>query len=326
MSLFRIAVTVASTSALLFAACGGGGGGGSQPNNASGLESAAEDLWNAIFSGDTGDAYAFLTEDCKEEVSERDFRDTMGLLPALLTAFLGVDADDIKVDRIETRNVEDGEGEALVVLDVGDDDASDTFNEGNDYEDWVYEDGSWRIADCSDFDDGGGLGDDDNDDNGLDEEPDDDAETSRSDPAPLGTTIEVAGWEITINGVDNDATDAILDADEFIDPPEDGDVFVLINVTAKYIGDGESESASLFSSVTWGAVGDSAVAYDEFSDTCTFYALPDDLDDTSEVFEGGTITGDICFSVVEDDTGSLLLYAEESFSFDSNGREWFALR
>ena len=325
MNLPRILVASLVGPTLFLTACGGGGG-GSQPNNASGLEEAAEDLWNAIFSGNTDDAYAYLTEDCKDDVSEREFREAMSILPGLLEGFFGVDPDKVKVDDVETRNVDDGKGQAKVSLDAGNDDLNDLVNEGNQFQDWVYEGGSWRIADCDDFDDGGGNFDPDNDGGDLDDEPGDGSETSRSAPAPVGTPVEVSGWMITVNSADLDATEAILEEDEFIDPPEDGDVFVLINITATYSGDGENDSSSLFSAVTWGAVGKSAVAYDEFNDTCTFFGLPDELDSSVEVFEGGTIEGNICFSVTEDDADSLLIYADESFGFSSDGREWFSLR
>ncbi len=319
MTSFRIVLATTVILALSLVACGGGGGG--QPNNASGLEKSAEDVWNAIFDGKTDDAYAYLTEDCKDQVSEREFRDGVGALPDLFEAFLDVKAEDIDVDKVETRNVKDSKGEALVVLDAGDDDLNELLNDGNEYQDWVYEDGSWRIADCSGLSSDGG-------DDGVDSgsgtsEPDAESETSRDDPASLGTAIEVAGWEITVNSTNPDATDDLLAEEEFIDPPQDGDVFYSINITAKYVGDGENDSQSIFQSITWGAVGDSSVAYDVYNDACTFYALAEDLDQSAEVFEGGELTGNICFSVLEGDADSLELYAEELFG---DGREWFALR
>lgn len=338
MSVVRLLTLPALAAAMILAACGGGGGG--QANNAGGLEQAATELWEAILEGDTDSAYEFLTDECQETVSARDFREEVSGFPELLETFFEVDPDDVGVDEVQTRDVDDGRGEALVVF-SGPDDIPDFLNEGNEYQPWVYEGGSWRIDDCDDFGDGGN-GDDpvDNGDDPVDsddgdssddgdEAPDDGDDegstTSRSNPAPLGTTLEVAGWEITINSADPDATDEIVDSDSFIDPPEDGDVFFLINVTATYVGNGEDESQSIFSSITWGAVGDSAVGYQEFDDACTFFGLPDELDDSAEVFEGGTVSGNICFSVAEEDAGSLVLYAEDFFSFDGV-REWFALR
>ena len=165
------------------------------------------------------------------------------------------------------------------------------------------------------------LGGDDTTDNGSSG----DSQTSRDNPTSLGATTEVAGWEITVTATNPDATDEILASDEFIDPPEDGEVFYTIEISATYVGDGENESRSVFESLNWGAVGDSAVAYDEFNDTCTFFGLPDELDSSAEVFEGGTVSGNICFSVSEDDADSLELYADP-FGFNQGGREWFALR
>ncbi len=321
MTSFRIVLATLVTLTLGLASCGGGGG-SSQPNNASGLEKSAENVWSAIFNGKTSDAYAYMTNDCKDQVSEREFRDGIGALPSIFETFFGVKAKDISVDKVETRNVKDGKGEALVVLDAGDDDINQLLNDGNDYQEWVYEDGSWRIADCSGLGSDGGSG---VDSGSSTPDGSSTSVTSRDDPAPLGKAIEVAGWEITVNSANPDATDDILAEDDFIDPPDDGHVFYSINITAKYVGDGQNDSQSIFQSLNWGAVGDSAVAYDFYNDACTYFSLPDALDDSAEVFEGGQVTGNICFSVTEDDAGSLQLYAEESFSFDGV-REWFALR
>jgi hypothetical protein len=315
---FRLIASPILLLCLVAAACGGGGGGTSQPENASGLESAARSFGNALFSGEAGDAYEFLSAECKEGITEEEFEAAVafvGIFLALFEAELG----DIEVDDVETRNIGDGRGEAMVTM-RGPEELGDSFNEDAEFEEWVYEDGGWRIVECDDFEgfeDGDG---------GDDDEPAFEGPgSSRNEPAPLGTTVEFSGWQVTVDEVNLDAADSIVSEDSFIEEPEAGDVYVLITLTATYVGDGENESQSFFFAFTAGAVGESAVAYEQFSDGCTFFDLPNQLDASRDLFEGGSISGDICLSVTEDDADSLLLYLE-TFGFSGSTRAWFDLR
>jgi len=69
------------------------------------------------------------------------------------------------------------------------------------------------------------------------------------------------------------------------------------------------------------AVGESSVAYDQSEDRCG--VIPNELPST-EVFEGGKITGNVCWSVREEDVDSLVMYADAGFSGDN--RVYFSLR
>ena len=67
----------------------------------------------------------------------------------------------------------------------------------------------------------------------------------RGNPVPFGVAAEVKfsetdHWEITVLGVEQDATSAVLKENPFNDPPEDGNQFYLATIRAKYMG---SESA-----------------------------------------------------------------------------------
>jgi hypothetical protein len=312
----RLIVSFVSVFALLVAACGGGGGSGSsQPNNEGGLESAARSFGNALFGADADEAYEFLTAECREDISEEDFEAAIAFIGVLLTLFQA-EIGDIEVDEVEVRNVEDGRGEARITL-KGPDELGDEINEGNEFEEFVYEDGGWRIADCSEF-------------VGLEGGFDDDEPalegpgSSRNEPAGLGTTVTVSGWEVSISDVNPDAADILISEDDFIEEPEEGDVYVLITLNATYVGNGEDESTSFFFDFNYGAVGDSAIAYDQYEDACTFFEIPDQIDASRDVFEGGSISGDICLSITEDELDSVLFYLE-TFDFN-NTRAWFELQ
>ena len=71
------------------------------------------------------------------------------------------------------------------------------------------------------------------------------------------------------------------------------------------------------------SVGDSAVAYGTFEAYCR--VIPNELDTFSEVFPGGTQTGNLCWSVRSSDADSLVLIVDNAFSFDQD-RAYMALR
>jgi len=47
---------------------------------------------------------------------------------------------------------------------------------------------------------------------------------------------------------------------------------------------------------------------------------------TSDVFPGGTVSGNLCWSVQSEDVASLVMYIEPLASFDESERVFFALR
>lgn len=147
------------------------------------------------------------------------------------------------------------------------------------------------------------------------------SQTSRSNPAPIGTAVEVAGWRIVVNSVMPDATKLILDGNSFNDPPAEGRQFFIANISATYIAT-DPESSSLFFDLDISALGPSAVEYTGIGDYCG--VIPDEIDSFKDVFEGGTITGNICWSVTASDAADLLMWAEEFL--DEDQRAWFSLK
>ncbi|MCY4085962.1 MAG: hypothetical protein OXG37_03525 [Actinomycetia bacterium] len=103
---------------------------------------------------------------------------------------------------------------------------------------------------------------------------------------------------------------------QFNDPPEAGRQFFIANITATYTGPGSDS----FWDARLEAVGPSAVAYTSFRDSCG--VIPDDFD-LSTVFTGGTVTGNICWSVRATDAASLVMFDDDAF--DEQNRVWFKL-
>jgi hypothetical protein len=131
------------------------------------------------------------------------------------------------------------------------------------------------------------------------------AETSpgnRENPIPIGTAVDVGDdWEVTVLSVESNATNQVLAEAEYNDPPEAGRQFFIAEVSVTYTG----ENADTFSSSELAAVGQSSVAYSTYKDSCG--EIPNELP-SREVFPGGTITGNVCWSIESVDAESLVMY------------------
>ncbi|MEM1334451.1 MAG: hypothetical protein AAGG08_13445, partial [Actinomycetota bacterium] len=138
--------------------------------------------------------------------------------------------------------------------------------------------------------------------------PDGDATAARTAPASLGTVIELdSDWTVQVNGFDADVTAEVLENDTFADDPGPDRAYALLDVTLNYTG---SESGSPFF-VDVALVGDSNVGADD----CDFVTVRDELDRGAELFDGGTVSGNICFLVDRADTDSLVAWFQVGGSF-----------
>lgn len=145
---------------------------------------------------------------------------------------------------------------------------------------------------------------------------------SRTNPIALHKMVAIpsaSGWKVRVNSSTPNGTSAVMAANEFNSKPAAGHQFFIINVTESYSGKGQSNALE---GLTLDALGRSNVAYDS-SDDCG--VVPDSISDTAQVFTGGSITGNICFSVKSSDAASLLLLAEPGFSLN-NVTVFFKLR
>jgi hypothetical protein len=133
---------------------------------------------------------------------------------------------------------------------------------------------------------------------------------SRGDPIPLQETVAIGDWEVRVLGSIDDATDQVLVENQFNEPPSEGNQFVVVEIEATYVG---TDSSMFTLDTTIGAVGNAAVGYGS-EDTCG--VIPNELDDFSEVFPGGVISGNVCWEVPTSDVGGLVMSLEEAFSFD----------
>jgi hypothetical protein len=98
-------------------------------------------------------------------------------------------------------------------------------------------------------------------------------------------------------------------------------VYVLANVTTTYNGDEASDKTG----VHFQAVGASSNTVLEPGGS-SYPVPPDPYQQLTEVFKGGSLTGNIVFEVPTADVDSLVLIGHALLSFDDEDRAFFATR
>ena len=126
-------------------------------------------------------------------------------------------------------------------------------------------------------------------------------EGSRETPFPIGSTVTQGDWAVTINSVNLDANGLLADENLFNEPPADGTTYIMVNVTAQYVGtnaEGEMPSV-LLDYVT--VDGNTIDGFD------AFVVSPEEFDSVSTLYEGASTTGNRSFQVPADSAGDGVL-------------------
>lgn len=121
-------------------------------------------------------------------------------------------------------------------------------------------------------------------------------EGTRENPLALGATISEGDWEVTVNSVDLNATDAVLSENPLNDEPEEGNGYILADVSATYIGDdaaGDSPSGVRVEFVS--SEGNS------FDSTANMVIAPDYFNRSETLYEGASTSGNFVVEVPMDD-------------------------
>jgi hypothetical protein len=133
---------------------------------------------------------------------------------------------------------------------------------------------------------------------------------TRENPVPIGTPADIGdGWTLTVNEVTLDATALVTGENQFNDPPPEGSVYVMINITTAYNGP-EDKALDFF---TVSGVTSSNVELNTYD---SFVVAPDAYDGLAEVFAGGSKSGNIVLTVLAGEVQSLVLYTSAGFSGD----------
>lgn len=142
------------------------------------------------------------------------------------------------------------------------------------------------------------------------DEPTGDAEQgSRSNPYPLGTEISSSEWTVTVNSVDLDADAAIAAENPFNDEPAEGRNYILVNLTAQYIGT-DDEGA-----MPWASVEYVSAQGNTFDSLDALAVTPEAFDQTTTLYEGASETGNIALQVPSEDISEgVLAVSPDMFS------------
>jgi hypothetical protein len=140
---------------------------------------------------------------------------------------------------------------------------------------------------------------------------------TREKPLPLGQEAQIGDWKVKVVSANLNATSQIT-SDDWSDPPQAGNQYVLVDLEATYTG---SESASFWADMSYNFVGSGG---NTFGAPEGFASSPHPISDAGEAFAGASITGDVLFEVASDQVAGGVLMIEE-FTFEG-ARVFFAVK
>lgn len=125
---------------------------------------------------------------------------------------------------------------------------------------------------------------------------------------PIGTTVNVGDWDVTVTEINENANNVIAGANMWNDKPEDQ--YVLVTYSATYIG--SERKSDVGSDLSWSLTGGSQSVYD-----VSWQVTPaDDKEWPTEARKGGTVKAQVLFDVDPDELDGALVTVEgwnESF-------------
>jgi len=120
-----------------------------------------------------------------------------------------------------------------------------------------------------------------------------------------------------INSFTPNADADVAAENQFNDPPPAGSHYALVNADLTYNGAPGKDSSYWFGQVA--VLGTKNVPHTQSDVSCV---APNELERAKEVFKGGTISGNMCFALPEDEQ-AFVLYAEGDLGGDE--KTFFAL-
>lgn len=135
-------------------------------------------------------------------------------------------------------------------------------------------------------------------------------------PVPRGSAARVGRWRISVLSADMNATARVLAESDGNKGPGLGEQYVVARLSAVYLGGGSSSfGLDNDPSVT----GRSKVPYTTYRDSCG--DIPDEIAEYADVLQGGTVIGNVCWTVQSTDADFLVMAVGDLES----GAVYFAL-
>ncbi|OUZ08374.1 hypothetical protein BHE97_14290 [Aeromicrobium sp. PE09-221] len=114
---------------------------------------------------------------------------------------------------------------------------------------------------------------------------------ARDNPYPLGTEVASGDWAVTVNTVNLAGNDVIAAENPFNEPPAEGNTFVIVNLTATYVGDDPAGEMPMVIVEYVTSAGNSVNSYDHMA------VVPEQFDELSTLYNGASTTGNLAFEI-----------------------------
>jgi len=124
---------------------------------------------------------------------------------------------------------------------------------------------------------------------------------TRENPAPAGSTVEISDnsgpiWNVTLGAATLNANDVIAAENQFNDPADAGSQYVLVPITYTYVG---TQTGTPWIDVEVVFVTASGTTHEQ-----EFVVVPSPITDISELYPGGSATGNLVVMVPSADIES----------------------
>jgi hypothetical protein len=141
---------------------------------------------------------------------------------------------------------------------------------------------------------------------------------NRSEPAPPSDTVVTEDWEVTVKEVIRgaDAWEAIQEANQFNDPPEEGMEYLLAKVKIRYIG--TTDEAMRIDKYSFESTGSQNELYDSAS-----VSPPEPVLDVA-LYPGGEFEGWVPLLAAEEETNLMLVFTPWA-DFDNQNRRYLSI-
>jgi len=144
-------------------------------------------------------------------------------------------------------------------------------------------------------------------------------DSSREDPLPIGTTLEVDDYEVTVLSINPDAEEEVQAENQFNEAAPAGDVMVMVRVEVTYTG---NETGDPGWDLMYKVVGDENRGYAMSDKSCG--SIPEGEFSVGELFPEGVAEYNVCWMVSEEEAPTLVMYVAPLVSSDEN-TAWISL-
>ena len=144
-----------------------------------------------------------------------------------------------------------------------------------------------------------------------------DVGSARDNPVPLGQEAQVGDWKIKVVSATLNANDVVAGQNEFNNPPEAENQYVLVKVQATRTGE---EPAAFLPDIYCAFVGSGGTTFET-----ALADVPDNMSKAAEASKGASISGNLVFQVASDQVPGGVVMMEQALSYQVT-RLYFALQ